>query len=128
MASVFVSHRSSDTSLAEQLAKDLQSAGHTVWLDKWELKIGDSLIGKISSGLTSAQYVVLCYSAGGIDTPWISREWMSTLTRQIEGAGVTILPVRLSGGSPPAILADIKYADLVADWNRGLAEILVALK
>ena len=48
----------------------------------------------------------------------MSREWMSALARQIEGAQVRLLPVRLTGGSPPPILADLKYADLVTDWPR----------
>jgi hypothetical protein len=41
---------------------------------------------------------------------------------------VRILPVRLTGGEPPALLADVKYADMVADWDRGLAELLRAMK
>jgi hypothetical protein len=53
---------------------------------------------------------------------------MSALARQLEGHNVRILPVRLTGGGPPAILADIKYADLVRDWDKGVAELLAATR
>ena len=72
--------------------------------------------------------MVLCYSEDGVDSPFMSREWLSALHRQLDGQGVTILPARLTGGTPPAILADIRYADLVADWDAGVAALLRALE
>jgi hypothetical protein len=43
----------------------------------------------------------------------MGREWMSALAGQPNGKGIELLPVRLTGGGAPAILEDIKYADLV---------------
>jgi hypothetical protein len=60
--------------------------------------------------------------------PWISREWMSALARQMEGENVKILPVVLSGGSAPAIISDLRCANLVDDWKLGVAEILRAIR
>ena len=57
----------------------------------------------------------------------MSREWMAALAQQLNGYEVKVLPVRLSGGKPPAIMSDIKYADLVKDWNQGIAELLNAM-
>ena len=128
MASVFVSHRRADAEAAEKLALELRSAGHVVWLDEWEINVGDSIVDKMHKGLECATHVVLCYSDIGVNAPWTSREWMSALARQLEGAGVTILPVRLTGGDPPAILADIRYADLAKDWQSGIKELLRAIR
>jgi hypothetical protein len=128
MANVFISHRSDDLNEAETFAREIQIAGHQVWLDEWEISIGDSIIEKINKGLEGTTYLILCYSSLGITTPWMSREWYSTLARQLNGAGVKIYPVKLTGGTPPAILADIKYLDLVKDWKKGLSELLKAIK
>lgn len=128
MANVFVSHRGSDVVPAERLASELKAAGHDVWLDEWELQIGDSIIGRMDAGLADATYVVLCYSAQGVAAPWMSREWMSALARQLGGASVKLLPVVLTGGEPPAILADIKYVDLTKDWASGVQQLIRALK
>jgi hypothetical protein len=53
---------------------------------------------------------------------------MSTLARQLDGQPVKILPVHLTGGSVPEILADLKYADLVADWDDGVRRLLAAIR
>jgi len=128
MANVFISHRGGDISEAERLASEIQAKGHKVWLDEWELKIGDSIVGEIEKGLTGTTYVVMCFSDSGVSAPWISREWMSTLARQLNGENVRLLPVRLTGGQSPAIIADIKFADLVKDWNEGFKQLNDAIK
>jgi len=128
MANVFISHRRSDVSAAEKLADQIKSGGHQVWFDQWEIDIGDSILERMNEGLEGAAYLVLCYSSDGVMAPWISREWMSALARQLDGCHVKILPVLLTGGSPPAILADIKYADLVRDWDRGAKQLLRAIR
>jgi hypothetical protein len=125
--SVFISHRGADAELALKLAEDLRDAGFSVWLDEWEITAGDSIVERINAGLEKARYLVLCYSESGVLAPWISREWMSSLSRQLESYGIKVVPARLSGGQPPAILADIKYADLVKDWQKGLKDLLRAL-
>lgn len=128
MATAFISHRLADEAPAERLAKELRAAGHDVWLDTWEVGLGDSIIGKMNEGLAGSTYVVLCYSSSGSESPWMGREWMSALANQLNGHGVKVLPVRLTGGEPPAILADLKYADLVADWSGGVRALLVAIR
>ena len=128
MASVFISHRTADMSEAMRLAGAIRDAGHDVWLDSWELAPGDSVIEGIQTGLRGADYVVLCMSSLGIMSNWISREWMSTLARQLNSESVRLLPVRLTGGRLPEILIDIKYADLVADWSNGLRDLLRAIR
>jgi hypothetical protein len=127
MANVFISHRGSDTAEAESLAREIRDAGHDVWLDEWEIGLGDSIVGRMDEGLAAAAFLVLCYSDAGVDSPFIKREWLSALHRQLDGRGVKILPIRLTGGEPPAILADVKYADLVADRDRGVQALLKAL-
>ena len=128
MANVFISHRSSDNQEAEQLGREIRSVGHDVWIDVWKINLGDSIIEQIDAGLKGASYVIICYSASGIDSPWMSREWMSSLARQLNGRAIKLLPVLLTGGEPPAILADIKYGNLTQDWQLGIAELLRAIK
>src|SRR4051812_33492755 len=111
MARVFISHRGADSAAAQQLKSDLEARGHEVRLDVADIHIGDSIPEWMNAGLRDAEAVVLCYSSSGVETPWMGREWLSTLARQLEGAKILLLPVRLTGGQPPPILADIKYAD-----------------
>jgi TIR domain-containing protein len=128
VANVFISHRGADVLQAERLASELRAAGHQVWFDEWNIGLGDSIVERMNEGLEGAAYVVVCYSAAGVTSPWMGREWMAALARQLDGCGVKILPVRLTGGDPPAILADLKYADLVKDWDKGVSELLKAIR
>jgi TIR domain len=128
MAHVFVSHRNSDDVPAEKLAEELRRAGHQVWFDKWEVNVGDSVVGRMNEGLEGAAYVVLCYSSSGVASPYTLREWLSALARQLGGRPVKILPVILTGDLPPAILADIKPADLARDWDEGVRQLLRAIR
>jgi nucleoside phosphorylase len=125
---VFISHRKQDVALAERLAVEIRQAGFQVWFDEWNIHIGDSIVERINTSLENTRYLIVCYSDAGVLSRWMSREWMSALARQMDGCGVRVLPVRLSGGAPPAILADIKYADLVQDWARGVADLLRAMR
>ena len=128
MANVFISYRKNDSKEAELLATAIQGAGHNVWFDEWNVTFGDSIIGRMNEGLLSANYVVVCYSSLGIDSPWMGREWMSALARQLNGHGIKLLPVILTGGKPPAILDDVLYVDLTIDWARGIALLLRSIK
>ncbi|MDY6933188.1 MAG: toll/interleukin-1 receptor domain-containing protein [Spirochaetota bacterium] len=127
MARIFISHRSCDTTEAERLAIELRNTGHDVWIDKWMIDIGNSITQKMNEGLEIADYVIVCYSSQGIMSPWMSIEWLTTLARQLDGVGVKILPVILSGDRIPAILSGIKYADLRSNWSEGMSEILRAI-
>lgn len=127
MAKIFVSHRSEDANAAHQLAVDMQARGHEVWIDEWDINVGDSIVEKIGSGLEATEFLVLCYSGSGVHSPWMGREWMSTLARKLNGANVKILPVRFAGGEPPALLSDIKYIDLSMDWTTGIDQLCAGL-
>src|SRR5882672_4361776 len=123
MAKVFVSYRRGDSVVAERLAADLRSAGHDVWFDEWRIRPGDSIVGQINDGLASAAYLVLCCSPLGQNSPWMAQEWQSALARQLNGQRIKLLPARLPGGDLPPILADVKCADLEADWAAGVAQL-----
>lgn len=126
MASVFISHRSADQPAAERLAGDLRDHGHDVWLDTWKISIGDSIVERIDTGLDGARFLILCCSGAG-PSPWMDREWMSALARQLDGVQVRVLPVVLAGGAVPGILADIKYGDLRVRWDDGVAALCQAM-
>jgi predicted nucleotide-binding protein len=127
MANVFVCHRKNDAVAAEGLALEIKNAGHLVWFDEWKIDVGDSIISRVSQGLSESKYLLLCLSSSGTSN-WVDREWMSALSRQLEGYDVKVLPVRLTGGDTPAILAGIKFADLATDWTKGMQALLKALR
>ena len=53
MANIFVSHRSCDAADAERIARELRTHGHNVWLDLWNVRLGDSIVEKMSECVAS---------------------------------------------------------------------------
>lgn len=68
---VFISHASEDkAAVALPLAKALRSHGLSVWIDKTELRIGDSLRRKIDYGLAHSSFGVVVFSK-----PFFAKGW-----------------------------------------------------
>ena len=112
---VFISHRSLDLVEAERLASELAARGHPVWLDSNQLAVGDSIVEKMNAGLDSSVYLVLCLLRSALTRPGpLESGCLLSLARQMNGANVKVIPAKLPNGIVPAILADIKYADLEA--------------
>jgi len=59
MVSVFLSHSREDKFFARKLAEKLQENGVQVWIDEAELRVGDSLIQKISEAVKRTDYVAI---------------------------------------------------------------------
>jgi TIR domain len=126
VARVFISYNREDRSYADRLAAALRDQGHDVWADAFMVGAGDSLVQRIEGGMTGTSFLVLLFSSAP-SSPWMDREWMWALSRQLHQAHVRILPVRLAGGTVPSILADTSYVDLATDWQHGVDVLAEAI-
>jgi hypothetical protein len=53
---VFISYSHADSPFVDRLAADLQAAEIDVWVDRWEVKVGDSIINRINSGIHESDF------------------------------------------------------------------------
>lgn len=129
MSAIFLSHSSVDKPFARRLASALRQHGHHVWLDEAEIKIGDSLIEKIRTGIDMTDYVIALLSTASVASPWVKRELEIALNQEINGRTVKVLPVILDEVTVPSFLAEKKYADLRAKRlsKSALAPLLITL-
>ena len=72
---VFLSHSSVDKDLARRLAKDLQAVNIDVWLDQWEIQVGEEFTQSIKKGVDDAAYVIVLLTPASIASHWVDREW-----------------------------------------------------
>lgn len=90
---LFISHASEDKyDVAIPLFEALRRAGMTVWLDAYELQIGDSIRENIDSGLAACQYGVVILSPHFIAKQWPKRELNALFALEEDGVP-RILPV-----------------------------------
>ena len=84
MNGVFLSHNHADKPFVRRLAWNLRFVGINVWLDEAEIDIGDSLIGKISEGIQSTDYVAACLSPDSVRSSWVTIELQMAMTKEIK--------------------------------------------
>lgn len=125
---LFVCHTSEDGPFVDRLVDALDRRALYAWYDKREIVVGDSIVQKINEGLSEARYLVVVLSPRSVKKPWVKRELNATLMRQLSLAEIGVLPVLLEDCRIPPLLTDIKYADFRTSFDRGLSELLSALR
>lgn len=127
MITVFLSHSSRDKDLARRIADDLKSRSIEVWFDEWEIRVGHSISQMIERGLEKADFVAVLLTRHSVNSGWVEKEWQAKIGEEAEKRKVIILPLRGEACRIPALLRDKKYADLVADYQSGIDELIKAL-
>lgn len=120
---IFISHSHQDKDFVDVLAANLILRKEHVWVDRWELKVGDSLIDKIQSAIKTASALIIVLSRASVASAWCNKELSAGLIRELEERRVVVLPVILEDCEIPLFLRDKKYADFRTDFDSGLKEI-----
>lgn len=128
MPTVFICHASTDKPFARRLTRDLTKRGIDVWIDERAIRVGDSLYEQIERGLRSADYVIVVFSRMAMSRAWVRSEIGAALALEAARHRRAILPVVLSTGHRPLLLADRKYADFTKHYRDGLNALVGALE
>jgi hypothetical protein len=123
---IFISHASQDKVFVDQLVSDLATHSIPVWYDKLDVRLGDSIPGKINSGISEAKYFLIVLSPAAIKSKWVQEELNAALMRQIASAGTFLIPVLVQDCAVPPLLSHRRFADFRESYEAGLEEILEA--
>ncbi len=124
MSKIFLCHASEDKKFVEKLAKDLMRFGFEVWFDKFEMKVGESLLEKINEGITGSGYFAVVLSSHSVGKPWVKHEIQSAFAKKFKDENFKILPVLYEECDVPLYLAGLLYADFSGDYDKGFQDIL----
>jgi hypothetical protein len=128
MAVVFLSHSSRDKEFVRKLGEDLEKLGLSVWLDQWEIRVGDCIVSKIEQGIGSSDYVIIVLSPHAVQSGWVDREWKAKYWDEINQSRVMVLPVLAEECDIPPLLKTKKYADCRGDnYAVGLVDLMAAI-
>lgn len=92
-------------------------AGVRVWIDEAELGIGDSLIEKISEGVSSVDFLAVVLSPDAVASRWVQKEVEIAMNREISGRSLTVLPLLYKNCKLPLFLEGKVYADFTEPTN-----------
>ena len=127
MPTLFISYSSEDRNFAERLATDLRNLGIGIWLDKWEIKVGDSIIEKIEKGIKDNDFLGIVLSPSSVKSKWARKELSAALMKELKSKSVVILPIFLRDCDIPPLISDKRYADFRKNYQTGLRELLEVL-
>ncbi len=127
---VFLSYSQADKQTVRRVAKGLRADGIKIWFDEGELKLGDSIRGKIETGLDSADFVAFFLSKASMQSEWAQHELNAAISKQVsEDRGAVVLPVLLDDVEIPALLRDVMYLDMRdGDVGRGIRRLADSIK
>ena len=121
---VFLCHSSADKPFVDRLATDLTQMNVGVWYDKWEIKVGDSILAKISEGIESHDYLVIVLSKNSVQSDWVRLELNAGLMKELENKEVFVLPILLENCEVPIFLKEKRRADFIKSYDAGFEELL----
>lgn len=101
--------------LVERMKRDLESRGHHVWIDKSEIKVGDSWRQDIMNGLLNTAGVIAFLSEHSTRDPGVCLDELK-IAICVKGANIkTVLLEPETRIKQPATLSDIQWLDM-SDW------------
>jgi hypothetical protein len=116
---IFLSYSHADADFVESLATQLVRNKHYIWLDKWELNVGDSLIQRIQGALHLTPGLIVVLSKASVESEWCKKELESGLIRELEEKRVVVFPVVKEDCELPMFLRGKVYADFRKSFDDG---------
>lgn len=126
MSSLFLSYNSKDRPFVRRLRRELFDKGVRIWIDESEIKVGDSLIDKISEGIADVEFLGAILSPNSVSSRWVQAELRIAVTREINGKKLKVLPILIEDCELPVFLESMKYADFrsPAEFDAGVRQLL----
>jgi len=117
---IFMSHAGEDKErFVIKFSEYLLSKGIDVWLDKWEMLPGDSLVEKIfEEGLKNATAVIVVLSKNSINKKWVKEELKTAIIKRIntDSKLIPIILDNLQRNELPQAIQDTVW-ETITDTN-----------
>jgi hypothetical protein len=121
---IFISHNSRDKEEALKLATTLNYCAVDVWLDDWELEVGQSLTDEIARAMDEARYIAILITENYNKTVWTKTEYKRALAREQKEQRTVMLPLIVGKAEIPAFLEDKVYIDLRERYFCGMVKLV----
>jgi len=123
---IFISYSHSDATFANKLAAHLVKHNAHVWIDSWELNVGDSILAHVQQAIQESSALLIVLSKASVESEWCKKELNAGLMRELEEKRVLVLPVLLESCDIPMFLREKMYADFRTNFDVGLKKLVDA--
>lgn len=124
---IFISYSHADKTFVDNLAEQLVANRVSVWLDKWEIHAGDSLLTKVQNAISGASALLVVLSKASVKSEWCTKELNAGLMRELDEKRVVVVPVVVEDCQIPTFLREKMYADFRRNFDQGLRNVLESI-
>ena len=121
---IFISHSSRDKAAASHLATTLNFCAVDVWLDDWELEVGQSLTDGIAKAMDDSRFIAILITENYNKTVWTKTEYKKALAREQKENRTVMLPLIVGEAQIPDFLEDKIYIDLRTEYFSGITKLV----
>jgi hypothetical protein len=114
MATIFLSHASTNLSTLQPMIANLRGEGHTVLVSGEHLKPGDPIFSWIDANLARADFMILCWSAEARASQWVGAELDAVRQLNIETGSNRLIPLMLDDTPLPLTVRTLKRIELAS--------------
>lgn len=84
---IFISYSHQDADFVDRLALQLVRHKVNVWIDRWELNVGDSLLSKVQEAIGGASALLVVLSQASVSSEWVKKEVMQASSASLRRKG-----------------------------------------
>jgi TIR domain len=124
---IFISYSHEDKDFVDKLAANLIKHDAHVWVDTWELSVGDSILNRVQEAIQFSSALLIVLSKASVASEWCRKELNAGLMRELAEKKVIVLPVLVEDCEMPVFLREKIYADFRKDFRHGLKALVEAV-
>jgi TIR domain len=126
---IFLSYSHRDRRFAERLKSELEARGLAVWLDRTEMRAGESIQGRIEHAIETASFVLVILSPHSISSTFVQEELRAAMAKQRIENNRFVIPILYRQCLMPAFLLDNLYIDFTSSRNfsSSISELMSSL-
>jgi hypothetical protein len=122
MGTVFISYSYKDKFFVDWLVERLTNENISVWYDKYEIALGDSILKKLKEGIESSSVMIIVLSESSSTSTWVLHEYnVAIYSAQMKG--IRIIPILIGDVTFPR-LSSFRYIDFSSDKELALIELI----
>jgi len=124
---IFISYSHADKTFVDKLAAHLVKHDAHVWVDTWELNVGDSILNRVQEAIQESSALLIVLSKASVASEWCKKELNAGLMRELDEKRVIVLPVLVEDCEIPVFLREKMYADFRKNYDTGLKALVEAV-
>ncbi|HEY7127412.1 MAG TPA: TIR domain-containing protein [Ktedonobacterales bacterium] len=120
--SLFISYSRTDSEFVDRLEADLKARNFQPWVDRRKLEGGQDWSAELEKAIERCQLLVVVLSPEAMASKYVRREY-----RYADSQNKPIIPLNWRTTKVPFELNDIQWVNFEGNYDKGLADLLVAL-